>query len=424
MNDAKINVFLQGYKTKGCSLLMTLEEFSTLKKNKALEIIEDHLENDPSKFALSFKDNEIPTRLLATQIQNLQKSRNKLPSYYQTRCIIPSRAFEQASSELTASFKTHSGKKCLDLCCGLGVDSLAFSNNFDEVVSIEASKTLSEITKYNFKRIGKKNIDVRHHTAEAFLDEWQGEPFDLIYLDPDRRDASGKRQLLLENCSPNVFELMPRLEKHGKRILIKVSPLYDLHEAVRKLPNLTSMWVISVGNEIKEILFELVPESAESSIELKIITHRQKTTQAFLFSWPFTKIDTQEVKPKAFSYLHEPDVAFYKSQAVPHLFSQLYSSINGMLNHSGAYFFSEESISPNFPGRSFRILHQAPYKASQFKKWLKANGVSRINISRRHFPKTVKQIRQQIGLPDGGDMYLFCSMWGKKGYAWVGERVS
>lgn len=423
MNDAKINVFLQGYKTKGCSLLMTLEEFSTLKKNKALEIIENHLEDDTSKFALSFRDNEIPTHLLATQIQNLQKSRKKLPSYYRSRCIIPSRAFEQASSELTASFKTHMGKKCLDLCCGLGIDSLAFSGKFDQVTSIEASELLAEITKYNFSKIGVKNVEVHHSRAEEYLNIYDGEPFDLIYLDPDRRDEQGRRQLLLEKCSPNVFELMPQLEKCGKRILIKVSPLFDLHEAVRQFTKLTRLWVISVGNECKEVLLELTPDIENQPIDLKIITYRRNHRQEFQFSWPLSNMDVEQTPPSTSSYLYEPDVAFYKSQAVPQLMEKYFPSTDRYLNYPDAYLFSDELIRDTFPGRRFRILQQMPYKSPAIKKWLKANDISRINISRRHFPKTVKQIRQQINLPDGGEVYLFCSMWEKKGYAWIVEKI-
>lgn len=403
---------------------MTLEEFHILQQAKATTIIEAHIEEDVPTFALSFKDNEIPTHILATQIQNLQKSRQKLPNYFRSRCIIPTRAFEQASSELTSSFKSFSGKNCLDLTCGLGVDSKTFSTNFKTVHAVEIDAVLQRVTNHNLAKLGINNVKMHHSTALAFLQSWEGESFDLIYIDPDRRDEYGRRQVILENCSPNVFELMPYLEKLGEKILIKVSPLFDLTEATRLFPNLLKIWVISVKNECKEVWLEFNPKITTTKPVLSLILYRQEQRQIFNFSWPLTNPRLSNNIPNGDEkYLYEGDVAFYKSNSFTHLLSNYYPEIPGDFNQKNAYFFSNSLIDKSFPGRRFVIIESMPYKAINLKKRLKALGIKKINISRRAFLLNVTQIRKQIGIAEGGERFLFCSKLGSKNWVWIGERV-
>ncbi|MEO0472724.1 MAG: RsmD family RNA methyltransferase, partial [Bacteroidota bacterium] len=86
----------------------------------------------------------------------------------------------------------------LDLTCGLGVDSLYLSQNFESVTSIEANPVLADIATHNFGLLNRSNIQVIHDTAETFLQNRIGPIFDLIYIDPSRRNAAGKRVHSLE----------------------------------------------------------------------------------------------------------------------------------------------------------------------------------------------------------------------------------
>ena len=98
---------------------MTREEFDTLCRDDVRRAVEENLGRDPLAVAL---DRRTPhAALVATQVKYLERARTKLPSYYAARCILPPRAFEQASSEACAAHKEPAGDAALDLTCGLGV---------------------------------------------------------------------------------------------------------------------------------------------------------------------------------------------------------------------------------------------------------------------------------------------------------------
>ena len=61
------------------------------------------------------------------------------------------------------------------------------------------------------------------------------EKFDLIYLDPARRDNHNRKVFLLEDLSPNIIEIQEQLSDISTEILIKLSPLIDIQHLVSSL---------------------------------------------------------------------------------------------------------------------------------------------------------------------------------------------
>ena len=164
---------------------MTEQELDILAQDSSRELIERHIGEDPARAALRLGPH---AALLSTQIKYLQRAKTKLPSYHRARCIIPPLAFEQASSEAAAEAKTYEGGLCIDLTCGLGVDSLMLSRRFRRVVSLERDPVLALVARYNFERLEARNIEVICTSAETFVAEFAGTA-DLIYADPARRDG-------------------------------------------------------------------------------------------------------------------------------------------------------------------------------------------------------------------------------------------
>lgn len=239
--------------------MISCNDIQTLLRPDVREQIAVHLNDDPSKVALSLHENG---PLVATQIKYLQRARTKLPSYYAAQCILPPLSFEQSSSEESASLKHYAGHICLDLTCGLGVDALHFSKHFDQVVTVEQNPELCEITRINFERLQARNIRIQSGTAEQFVaDLISGQesigPIDLIYIDPARRDSQGKKVWLLEDCSPDVKQLLPSLLQLSPLVVIKASPLFDIDEAFRLFGEECSVEIISVHGECKEVLMEI-----------------------------------------------------------------------------------------------------------------------------------------------------------------------
>ena len=252
---------------------MTINELNILKTPEVRQIVSDNLTTDPSVFALKNRHEAAAT--IATQLKYLQRSRTKLPTFYAAQVLIPPLAFEQCSSERAASAKDFSGTTCLDLTCGLGVDSWHFSTRFQHVTSIERNFELAEAVRFNFSLMNVENIEVINTDAENFVHNYVGEPFDLIYLDPARRDGGGKKVFLPEDCEPNFVELWPILKRIGRKIVVKMSPMYDVDAAFRQFADVSEVGVISIDNECKEVL--LVFENKDLIKDDKTLINNDKT---------------------------------------------------------------------------------------------------------------------------------------------------
>ncbi|MDW3645564.1 MAG: RsmD family RNA methyltransferase [Bacteroidia bacterium] len=386
---------------------MTIEEFEILTHDKIQDLIEANLYENPSNLALSQKYNDFPIYIVSQQLKYLQKSRKKIPSFYESCCIIPGIAFEQASSEQSAGMKSFSGESCLDLSTGLGVDVAHFSRYFQQVDTVEIDGLKVEVAKHNFRKLGIKNVNFHHDSSENYLKNYTGEAYDLIYLDPARRDKRGRRTFAPEDCQPNVFELLPLLLQKGQKILVKLSPLYDHVEAFRKFPQMSRFHIYSIDHEVKEVLLELDREPVgEKEILLKI--HRNGITQSFHFL--LEEEGSLDFEEREISYVWDADPAFYKARLTEQLLAKYFPDSAGFIETSKGFFFSSEAAASDFPGRIFKVKASLPYKPKVLKKHFKSAGIKRAEIIRRDFPFSTKDIRKQLGLDAGGETYLLACM--------------
>ncbi len=194
--------------------MLTHEEYRLLCTEEVREAIRKNRQRDPLRVAM---DRAIPeARLVATQLKYLERARTKLPSYAAAGCIITPRAFEQSSSEECAAHKPIEGARVLDLTCGLGVDARALAHRFRQVITLERNEVLAEVARENFRRLGVEHVTVLTTDAESYVATCE-EHFDWIYADPDRRSETGQKLVRLEDCSPDVVALLPRLRQLSPR---------------------------------------------------------------------------------------------------------------------------------------------------------------------------------------------------------------
>lgn len=433
---------------------MTLEDIIRLSGAGIRQAIERHIDGDPARIALSAKEDGA---LISTQVKYLQRARAKLPSYYAARCIIPPLAYEQSSSEESAAAKHYTGETCIDLTCGLGVDSLHFSGCFKRVVSIERDEVLATAARYNFSRMGIQNIRVEHTSAEEYISALESEagaselrlPVDLIYIDPARRGKENQKLFLLQDCSPDTVSLMPRLLQLARRVVVKASPLFDVEEAFRLFGPHITVEVVSVRGECKEVLIEVSrPEASEGTIKATVAgggtlvfprgakaesgedepeehlptpLEESNRTAEERRAWQVNEVSktgagtpgkVSEVNKAAwvgeesagefarFRYLLIPDVTLYKVRLV-----QLYARQLGVYAPSETGYCFAETAPESFFGRVFRIESIAPYQPKALKKRLKQQGVTRLNILKKDFPMDADGIAKALGIKQGGTNY-------------------
>lgn len=390
---------------------LTLADIHTLQDAEIAALIEQYLHTDPAKVAFALAKHPHKT-LIASQVKYLQRASDKLPHYFAARCVLLPISYEQSSSEATAKRKAAhvSGDSFVDITLGLGVDSYYFAQRFGKGVALEQDPLRAEIARTNFLRLGMTTVEVRCQSAEAFLHSHEGAPFDLLYCDPARRDTVGNRTLRVEDCSPNVRELLPLMLRHARQVLIKLSPLFDVAEAWRLHPNVARVSVISVHGECKELLIFIEqepPTKPRISIE----------TDAGIWEFPLSETLEKPISAAgdAPQFLLEPDAAFYKARLTQPLFSRYFPALGAAADTSESYFYAPTLPDSLFPGRIFEVIAQFGYKASELKKYLKAEKITAIHIARRNFPLSVAEIRKQIGIAEGGELFLLCtSIQGKK----------
>lgn len=376
---------------------MNGETLKYLQSEAARALLEAHLSDDPQAFALQMAQKGHPAAALATQLKMLQKASKKLPTWYAHQAILPPRAFEQCSSELAARLKFgQRGKRALDLTCGLGVDSHALAQRYDTVVALEANPGLAAVTTANFAAMHVDNVDVRNTSAESFLAAYDGPSFDLVFVDPDRRDKAGNRKFLLRDCQPDVVALLPRLRACARRILVKASPLLDV--AATEVPA-ERITVLSIDGEVKEVLLQIGQQDAEAP-EVGVRFFRENQLHEFHTRDLAAKVIP--AMPEAISFVYEADPALYKARLFPQWWQARYPEVPVQFNHAEGYAFAQARL-PDFPGRRFEVREALPYKPAVLKKRLKGRAMQ---LSRRNFDVPLAAVRKKLGIKEGGTDYL------------------
>ncbi len=344
---------------------------------------------------------EFPMVQIVEQIQSRKKARQKIPSWYAHERIIypPTLSLEQCSSEQTALYKEQlvSGKRMADLTGGMGVDTFYIGQQFESVDYVEQQSMLVEQASHNFDELGAKHIAVHCSTTAAFLEENQ-EKYDLIYLDPARRDITKRKVFRFEHCEPDLVQLLPQILEHSATVLIKASPLLDIKGAVAALGGVTEVHVVAIKNEVKELLFLVHRANISNDPEIKSIDIGESPNQVFDCNFSEEEASVPNFGEVS-SFLYEPNAAIlkagaFKSCAVEHDLTKL---------HPNTHVYTSSKLEEGFPGRIFEIIQPISFNKKKLKKSLPD---LKANIIARNFPQSVEEIRKKTGIKEGGDKYI------------------
>lgn len=356
------------------------------------------------------------------QIEGRERTADKLPTFasipdwwYPVRL-----SCEQCSSELTARYKASllsplalgEGKeeRLLDLTGGYGVDTYFLSEQFSHTDYVEQNEELCRIAAHNFALSQKSKVErqklsiaIHNTTAEDFLlSSPCGETgWGLIFLDPARRDSHGSKVFRIEDCTPNVEELLPTLLAHSKRLLIKLSPMLDLTQAVTSLSQVNwDIHIVAIKNEVKEVLL-----LSGGTGQITTINLAQKD-QAFVFTREEEQHCGLDIRDgKLANYLYEPNAAILKAGAYK-LVAQRFGLHKLDVN---THLYTSRQFIENFPGRVWRITEKQNLKQA--------------NVLTRNYPLTPEQLKKKLHLRDGGTAFVIgCRVAGKPTLLYA-ERV-
>ena len=348
---------------------------------------------------------EIPFSVLMNQIKGIIKSKNKLPFLAENdKIIFPEGiSLEQCSSELTAYFKASlipQIERGADLTAGFGIDSMAFATRSKQWDYFEINEDLAEVVTHNMKVLGHENVNFFPTNGIEYVIK-AGEKYDFIYLDPARRDKNANRVFSIEDCTPNIIDYQDELLKLSPMLMTKLSPMLDISLSVKKMKNVSEVYVVGVRGEVKEIVLV-----QKRNINTKI---GDINTKERIFSVDLTHRNTHFIYESSLqndvsietsaplSYIYDTTATMKKSGV-----SDEYAFSLGLkkLNANTLLFTSNECIS-EFCGRVFKVIGQVDKKnIRDFLPSLKAN------IICRNYPLTPSALQKKWKINDGGDAFI------------------
>lgn len=384
-----------------------MDAWKILLEKDVQQFIVEHEQADGTTIALLPKTvKNVPPNWLAAQIIGRQKVKAKIPTYYQGEAILypPSLNIEQSSSQATALFKAGMladilpyKKSVADLTGGFGVDSFFLSQRCQSLIHVEPNAELQQLAAHNHRQLGAQNIQYVNQKAEDFLKTLQ-ERVDLFYIDPSRR-KEGQKVFSLNDCEPNIETLQETIFAKANILILKAAPLLDLHSGIKSLHFTKKVFVVSVNNECKELLFLCEKDfSEEPEINAINLTNEGEQISSYAFTFSQEREAAASFNEPQ-SYLYEPNASILKAGA----FKSMAQSFGLDKLAPSTHLYTSKTLIENFPGRIFKLVTLVKADSKSVFTLLPDG---KANVLTRNYPMKPEELKKKLKLQDGGDAYL------------------
>jgi len=306
---------------------------------------------------------------------------------------------EQASSEATAIWKaTHmipqTAHSVLDLSAGSGIDAWGFEQVGLRVDCVEPDPYLVELLQWN----GRGTERTVHLTkAEHFLP--QGVNYDVVYVDPSRRETSGKRVDFSDLGEPNPLDHLEKWLTWAPTVLLKLSPMVDRRAVQRLFPQADLIVYLSRKREVKELLVRIPHQPSNAPTLLLAVDTDPFGIETYRVSASDVRLASA---PEILNFIHDPDPALRAAGAGD---SWAHSSGFEAI-HSGMSLYTSRSNANPRGGRHFVVesVHdRIPHD-------LKA-----ASIVTKNFPEKAEVLRQKFRIREDSERFLFALQRGTGG---------
>ncbi len=402
-------------------------DFQDFAKREIIEFAREHENEDTARLLLSaarYPSIDMPAAV--QQIEGRLTAREKWPSLLDCEDFLypPRLNREQASSDETAAHKAHladelCGKEAFvavaDLTGGMGIDSIAFAQRshaanilstqvLAHVDYVERNEQLCSLMEHNSKALGMENIHVHCADSMEWLDN-EDRRFDILFIDPARRSATGRKVAAFEDCEPNILQHMELLQSHCRWLMVKASPMIDIDLACRQLGGVAEVHIVSVKGECKEVLFICGNHDGETKIHCIV---RDRKDGEF-YDCGFTRSEEAATEPHyrdvVGRYLYEPDAALMKGGP----FNLICQWMDLEKLAPNTHLYTSDRLVRDFPGRTFRMLHEL--KSSR-KAVAEAIPDGKAHVVTRNYPVAAAELQKQLGLKEGGDLFVVATTIG------------
>lgn len=440
--------------------------------DKELQFIKENIDTPASTLSLSKKRPAcVDFALCLKCIEGNRKMRNKVPLWATNLSLIYPYplSLEQCSSQTTAVFKATIVSKLLnsslpdksssfsaasaaastttatdassavhantvdsfgssavliaDITGGMGVDSFFLSHVANGMLYMERDEQLCAAAENNFPALGAENITVRNATSTVETVEKEIKLFacgfgrskvNIIYADPARRNKTGGKVIMLEDYEPDILSLNAKLLNLADYLLVKVSPMADIKMYLQKLSNVTAVYVVSVDNECKELLFLMKAGSSTEPNDVPItvvcLDSKQSfgeadNTTEFTFTYRHennagalvTYLNEEDTLPK---YLYEPDKAILKAAAFKTI-----GTIFGLKKIAPSTHLYCGDAAVDFPGKRFTVIEEYDFGKKAFKEI--AEKYQAASVTARNLPIDSNRLKKLLCVKESNDLHIF-----------------
>ncbi|WP_111671585.1 class I SAM-dependent methyltransferase [Algoriphagus litoralis] len=377
---------------------MDLSEVNSAEFRK---FVQDHRSEDPALLLFKYQGKvNFDLKEAVQQISARQKTTKKLSEWTGNPSLIfpSSISLEQSSSEITAKHKAEnlSGSLMIDLTGGFGVDVHYLSQGFEKAIYCERQTELFQLSSHNLELLNPGKFEFHEGDGVQFL-KGTNLYFDLIYADPARRGIGNQKLYKLQDCEPDVVSAWPLLKQKADKVLLKVSPMLDLTQAWSELPDIQKITVVSVKNEVKEIL--LYWQKAHGSETKKIeVVDLESDAPRFEFSLKEEE-NASSMFGEAQQYLFEPLSGILKAGAF-----SLFGERFGLRKlDKNSHLYTGHLIPDEIPGRVFEIIKEISPKKLEIKSLFPSG---KANVICRNYVTGAEELKKKLGLKDGGEDFL------------------
>jgi len=284
---------------------------------------------------------------------------------------------QQASDPLVRQYRVRdvTGLRSLDVCCGIGTDSLALAESGAEVLGLDIDPVRIAIAEHNAASL---DVDAKFRVQD--VRENVPTDYDLIFYDPARRDENGRRIHDVERYIPPLSLVH---DWQAERIIVKLSPGVDLAQLASYGGGVE---FISADGDLKEAVLHI----GGDFVGTRAVLLQDDATHI----WQRDDVEPDvNIQPPQ-GWLCEPDASILRAGLV----RDVASAFNGwMLDETIAYFCTVQQPQSQWV-RSWQILDWMPFHLKKLRAYLREQSVGRVTVKKRGFAMTPEEITPRLKL--------------------------
>ncbi len=294
----------------------------------------------------------------------------------------------------------------VDITGGMGIDDIFIAPLTKKLLHIEQQERLSQLAAWNCERLGLQQMECCHGDSWDWISN-ENHRCDIVLADPARRDSQGHKVYGLEDCTPNIVEWLPMIFRRAPWLLLKASPMTDIHRATYQLRHVREVHVVEYRGECKEVLFLCHCEATDVTPIIYCISLDEEGKP--LQQHHFTAVEEAAATPIYATtigrYLYEPGAAVMK--AGPYCSLCQWYDLQALGRNSHLY--TSDKVVENFPGRRWEVLQTMKLSAKEVAKVLPEG---KAHVVCRNYPIGAPALMQQLRLREGGELFVVATTLG------------